>query len=127
MRKSLLLRLYLAIFLLSCVSGVVYGQDTAPLEPDREMTLLKSPKAGYTDVARRKDLNGTVRLRILFQADGTIGEIVDITTKKREKLIKYGLTAKAIEAAKTIAFQPAIRSGIPVSIVRVVEYVFSTY
>lgn len=93
----------------------------------KPIAILSTPKANYTDIARRKGVEGRVKLLVVFKADGSIGEITDITKKKRKKLEKYGLTAQAIEAAKKIRFSPAMQNGVPIDVAKVVEYGFDLY
>jgi TonB family protein len=84
-------------------------------------TILYKERARYTEEARRNLLQGTVVLSVLFGADG---QIHDIRTLKG---LPYGLTENAIEAAKRIRFQPAIRYGKPASVRTVLEFNFALY
>ena len=83
--------------------------------------LLSKPPAKYTDVARENGVEGTVRLRVTFLASGEIGAVSPVSS------LPDGLTEQAIAAARSIKFEPATRSGIPVNIVKLVEYSFSIY
>jgi outer membrane biosynthesis protein TonB len=102
-------------------------QTQAANSSSKPLAILTQPRPNYTDIARRKDVDGVVKLRVVFQADGDIGEIIDVTTKKRKKLEKYGLIARAIEAAKKIKFTPAMENGQPKTVVKLVEYHFNVY
>jgi len=84
-------------------------------------TILSRPRAEYTEKARRNQVNGVVVLRALFTADGKVTEIEVI------RGLPDGLTEKAIEAARKIRFNPAIKDGVAVSVRLSVEYSFSTY
>lgn len=77
------------------------------------------PQPGYTDNARENNEQGTVTLRITLLASGQIGSVEPISQ------LNYGLTEKAIEAARSIEFEPAIRDGIPVSVTVQIGYDFS--
>ena len=91
---------------------------------DKEIVKIKfiiKPTARYTDVARQANIQGTVRLRVIFLASGGIGEISPLTT------LPYGLTEQAIAAAAKIAFIPAKRNSVPFSVTSIVEYHFSIY
>ncbi len=91
------------------------------------LRLISKPKPAYTDSARKKKLEGTVRLRITFLATGQIGDVIDVTKEKRQKLEKYGLTAQAIAAAQKIKFYPAQINGVPTVKTITIEYVFTLY
>ncbi len=84
-------------------------------------TILYKERARYTEEARRNLLQGTVVLSVVFGADGLLHDIRTI------KGLPYGLTENAIEAAKNIRFQPALRYGKPVSVRTVLEFNFALY
>jgi len=46
---------------------------------DRPLRILSKPRAEYTTLARTNRVQGTVTLRIIFLANGTIGDIVPVT------------------------------------------------
>ncbi|MBO0799104.1 MAG: energy transducer TonB [Blastocatellia bacterium] len=91
--------------------GVPYGKPT----------LLYTEKARYTEEARRNRIQGTVVLSVVFGADGLIHDIRTIQG------LPDGLTETAIEAAKRIRFQPAVRSGKPVSVRTNLEFNFALF
>ncbi len=91
-----------------------------PFDGDK-LRIYHKPKPGYTDEARLGNVEGTVVLRVEFQASGQIGSVEAVTT------LPDGLTEQAIAAARRIEFDPAERDGIPVTIVKQVEYSFSIY
>jgi hypothetical protein len=117
--------LAILITIVGAYSG--FAQQYTDAAHSDDLVILSKPRAGYTDLARRKKLQGTVVLRVVFRATGDIGEIIDVTKRKRDKLTKYGLTANAIAAAKGIKFVPVQRNGIAVDVVKLVEYVFTLY
>ena len=82
--------------------------------------ISKSPP-GYTDSARVANVQGTVILAVLFGADGKVGLVFIM------KGLKNGLSEQAVSAAKRIKFQPAMKDGKPISVVKKVEYTFSIY
>lgn len=88
---------------------------TSPLQ------LESKPIPLYTDLARFYDITGTVRLRITFSSDGTIGSVIPLIK------LPFGLTKKAVDAAKKIRFQPPIRDGQPYTVTKLVEYSFNIY
>jgi TonB family protein len=90
---------------------------TATLRP----TILYREKAKYTEEARQNKIQGTVVLNVVFNVNGTISDIRVI------RGLPDGLTEKAIEAAKKIRFNPAVKSGTPVSVKGNLEFSFNLY
>ena len=78
-------------------------------EVQRRARVIDSPAATYTHEARADKVRGDVRLRVVLAADGTVRNVFPI------KSLSYGLTESAMEAARQIKFQPAIRNGEPAS------------
>jgi TonB family protein len=76
-------------------------------------------KAQYTPEARENNVRGTVALRALFQADGTISDITIV------RGLPHGLNEKAIEAAQKVRFRPAVKDGKPVSVYGNLEFTFN--
>lgn len=94
-------------------------EDTAKYS--RPLVILRKPKPGYTTGAREDGVEGKVRLRVLFRADGQIGEITVL------KELKNGLTKQAADAARRIKFLPAEIDGKPADVTRTVEFNFNIY
>jgi len=90
---------------------------TATLRP----TILYREKAKYTEEARQNKIQGTVVLQVVFNVNGTISDIRVV------RGLPDGLTEKAIEAAKRIRFNPAVKSGTPVSVRGNLEFSFNLY
>ena len=86
----------------------------------RARVLLK-PEPQYTEEARRNQITGTVVLRVVFSRTGEVINIRAINT------LPFGLTEKAIAAARQIRFSPAIRNSHPVSVYMQLEYNFNLY
>ncbi len=86
-----------------------------------EIQILSKPRPNYTVEASANSIQGKVQLRTTFLANGNVGNIAPI------KELPYGLTEQAIEAARKIKFKPATRNGIPISVVKRVEYNFTLY
>ncbi|MDM7922534.1 MAG: energy transducer TonB [Pyrinomonadaceae bacterium] len=105
--------------------GRVISQERAPAPSNsaniKEVAITDKPRAGYTETAKHNGIEGSVRLRVEFLADGTIGEVVPLSD------LPYGLTEKAIAAAKQIRFVPKSFHGKPVDSTTTVEYTFSLY
>ena len=83
--------------------------------------LFHKPEPGFTESARRNEVSGTVKLRLVLAADGTIKHILVLRS------LSHGLTEKAITAARSIRFTPAIKDGRYVSQLAVIEYSFNVY
>lgn len=83
--------------------------------------ILSTPKAMYTDEARTKGIQGSVILKITLLANGSIGNITPVKT------LGYGLTEKAIAAARQIRFEPKKVNGVPQSVIITRDYSFSIY
>ena len=100
---------------------VVYSDDaeTTVVQRDRArpstgVKILAKPRPKYTAEARRLQIEGEVRLEVLFAASG------DIEISKVAQGLGHGLDENAIEAAKNIRFEPAQRNGEPVDLVATV-------
>lgn len=85
------------------------------------LVIAAKPRPGYTDEARRNNVQGVVVLRVTFNADGGIGSISPVTG------LPSGLTEQAIAATKKMVFLPAKRKGISVSVTKQIQYGFSIY
>lgn len=95
-------------------SRTVYGAG----EVEKKARLLDPPAAAYPDAARGAKAKGEVRLRVVLASDGTVKYIFPM------KPLKYGLTEAAIEAARKIKFEIAIRNGKPASQFATLSYEF---
>lgn len=78
-------------------------------EVQKQARVIDSPAAAYTEAARTDKIRGEVRLRVVLAFDGTVKNVFPI------KSLSHGLTESAMEAARQIKFQPAIRNGEPAS------------
>lgn len=89
--------------------------DIAPLK------ILFKPRPNYTNLARENLSEGSVLLRVTFLASGEIGAISVVSA------LPHGLTEQAVAAAKQIKFEPEMRDGVPVTVVKTVQFSFSIY
>ncbi len=108
--KQFLLSVFLT--LLFCFS--VFAQESQKLK------ILEKPSPQLTEEQIKSDIEvqGTVRLRVEFLANGQIGKISTVQSLSR------GLTENANEAAKKIKFEPETKDGVPVTIFKQFEYSF---
>jgi TonB family protein len=67
--------------------------------------ILYKEKANRTQESRDRGISGTVRLRAIFAADGSVKDILVIEG------LEAGLSWKAVEAARAIRFKPATKGG----------------
>jgi TonB family protein len=93
----------------------------APREVTQKVRVLSKPEPGYTERARKAGVMGTVVLVTVFSSEGEVKNIRIV------KALGYGLTTKAIGAARQIKFSPAIKDGKPVSMFMQLEYSFNLY
>ena len=109
----------------------LYSQPVEKTESERnvfisaEVTtrarILKKPEPSYSEFARNAQVEGTVVLRAILAADGQVKNILVLGR------LPHGLTERAIEAARKIKFQPAVKDGRPVSVFVQIEYNFNLY
>jgi TonB family protein len=98
-----------------------YTRNFNAREVTRKAILVSKPEPGFTEAARKNNVTGTVRLRMLLGANGSVSNISVV------KGLPDGLTEKAISAAHQIRFTPAQKDGRNVNQWVVVEYNFNIY
>jgi TonB family protein len=101
--------------------GVDYARTFNPREVTRKASITSKPEPLYTEEARKNQVTGTVRLRLVLSASGQVTGITPLTK------LPDGLTEKAIEAARRISFTPAEKDGRKVSQYVTIEYNFNIY
>ena len=79
------------------------------------------PEPTYTETARKNAVTGTVILKCVFGSDGNIKNLRIVSG------LPFGLTEKALDAAKKIKFLPAIKDERLVSMWIQLEYNFNLY
>jgi TonB family protein len=90
-------------------------------EVDRKARLTAKPEPRYTAGARKNAIVGTVILKVVFSSTA------QITNIRVVQALPYGLTERAITAAKKIKFVPAMKDGRYVSMWMQLEYNFNLY
>lgn len=88
-------------------------------EVDIRPFIAIKPEAAYTPDARSNEVEGVVLLKVVFSADGRVIKIQPIAG------LPHGLQEKAIEAARTVTFIPAVKDGKFVSTQMQLEYHFN--
>jgi len=81
--------------------------------------IVGRPVPGYTEEARRAQVEGAVRVSVVLNPNGTVSAITVV------RRLGYGLDEKAIEAARQLRFVPAQKDGHTVSVRVFLEFKFS--
>lgn len=97
------------------------GRSVEPMSASLRPTIIYRERAKYTEEARANKIQGTVVLSVVYTFDGRISDIRVV------RGLPDGLTESAIEAAKRIRFQPAVKAGQPVSVRGNIEFNFTLY
>jgi len=101
------------------------GQDYNKIFSGKDVTskarILSKPEPQYTEDARKNQVTGTVVLRAVFSSSGQVTQIRAVSG------LPYGLTERAIAAARNIKFTPATKDGHNVSMWFQLEYNFNLY
>jgi len=90
-------------------------------ELDERARIIYKPEPNFPEAARGMVSRGSVRLRAVLDADGTVKHIFVL------KGTPYGFPELCVDAARGIKFTPAVRNGRPVSQFITLEYHFHTY
>ena len=102
-------------------SGDGEGVPYRATQVEQRARLLSKPEPQYTEEARQNQVTGTVVLRAIFSSSGEVVQIRALRT------LPFGLTERAIAAARRIQFVPAVKGGQPVSVSIQLEYNFNLY
>jgi TonB family protein len=103
-------------------NGLVdYNKTFSPKEVNVKARILSRPEPQYTEDARKNQVSGTVVLRAVFSSSGQVTNIRAVSG------LPYGLTERAIGAARQIRFTPAMKDGRAVSQYIQIEYNFNLY
>ena len=90
-------------------------------ELSERAVITSKPEPSFTEEARRAGVTGIVRLRAVLAFDGRVRNVHIV------KRLRFGLTEKAVAAARGIKFKPARVNGVPVSQWVTLEYNFNIY
>jgi TonB family protein len=97
------------------------GVVKTPNDADEPLVIVYKARASYTESARRDNVQGVVRLKVTFLANGGIGSITPVNA------LTHGLTEQALAAARRLFFLPARRNKVKYSVTKIVEYSFALY
>jgi TonB family protein len=101
--------------------GTDYNKTFSGKDVTTKARVLSKPEPQYTEEARKNQVTGTVVLRAVFTSGG------QVTGIKAVSGLPYGLTERAIAAARMIKFTPATKDGHAVSMYIQLEYNFNLY
>ena len=101
--------------------GGDYNRIFSGKEVNSKARVLSKPEPQYTEEARKNQITGTVVLRAVFTSGGQVTSIRAVSG------LPYGLTERAIAAARQIRFTPAMKDGRAVSMYIQLEYNFNLY
>jgi TonB family protein len=90
-------------------------------EVDTKARMTKFVPPSYTDEAKKHGVTGVVILKAVISPTGEVTNVEVISG------LPYGLTEKAIEAAKSLKFSPAMKNGKHVPMSMQMEYNFNLY
>lgn len=90
-------------------------------EVTRKAIMVIKPWPPYTEEARKKQVMGTVVLKVVLSSSGRVTKIRAVSD------LPNGLTDNAIAAAEKIRFIPATKDGRFVSMYAQLEYTFTLY
>jgi TonB family protein len=111
-------------------SGGATAPPTAPVDYDgvfkqREVTrkavVVTRPEPPYTEEARKHEITGTVRVRMILTSGGTVNGVTALSR------LPDGLTENALRAARHVKFIPAEKDGRRVSQYATIDYNFNLY
>jgi TonB family protein len=92
-----------------------------PHAVSQKARILSKPEPQYTEDARRNLVSGTVIIKAVFSAYGQVTNIQAVSG------LPFGLTEKAVAAARQIRFEPAVKDGQKVAQYIQIEYNFNLY
>lgn len=87
---------------------------------DKSVKITYKPRPVYTNEARRNMSSGVIRVAIEFRSDSTVGFVFPLWNADSD------LIEPALQAAKGIKFEPAVKDGKPVTVINIAEYGFLT-
>ena len=83
--------------------------------------IIKSARPNYPSEAMRAKVQGRVKLEMVVQADGTVGEVRIVSSLDRNK---FGVDDAAVKAVKEMRFAPAMKDGVAVPVLLSTEMAF---
>ncbi|HMJ09684.1 MAG TPA: TonB family protein [Pyrinomonadaceae bacterium] len=115
------MKMILSIFTILIFSFCIYGQNanTSTAQADRPLKILKKPQASP---GRCGGGAARTRVRVTFDRSGTVtGTELTMPSPCSD------FNERSLAAARRIKFEPAIRDGQPITVTRLVEYLYRRY
>ncbi|MFL6230513.1 MAG: energy transducer TonB [Pyrinomonadaceae bacterium] len=100
---------------------VDYNRVFPPKDVTRKAIIGARPAPAYTEAARKHEITGTIRIRMVLAANGKVNAVAALTR------LPDGLTESAIRAAHHVKFIPALKDGRYVSQYVTIDYNFNIY
>lgn len=110
------LRIYGQVYTTQEAAQGIFGTEGV-----KKAVVTFKPEPSYPQRARENLVTGTVRLRVILAADGTVKHPLVL------RGLSHGLNESSIKAAQKIKFTPATKDGRPIPVVVTVEYFFNIY
>lgn len=95
-----------------------YEYDDPDIKPP---VIIERPEPEYPEIAKERNIEGRVVLRVLLNPSGSVTRIVPLES------LPYGLTESAVKAARALTFQVARYENRPVSSSFKLTYEFSRH
>jgi len=128
MKKNLLAILYLLFISLLFVGAANAQTDgnsnkdekkTEKQEKDRPLKIIRKP---FAAIGKCEQSSGRITVRVTFDKSA---KVTDVETVKSSSCSSFD--KNAVNAAKGIKFNPAVKDGEPVTVKKLVEYNFEKY
>ncbi len=103
----------------------VFSQETTDIrtsksqEADKPLKIKRKP---HPSVGNCSESKGLVVIRVTFDKSATISETEIVVSSGCESFDK-----RSLKAAQKIEFEPAEKSGEPITVTKKIEYAFSRY
>ena len=110
-----------AVAAIFCIIAVTFIIDRKPPHPVADEVNAENGDLVVLDFSRTLDSTNKLMLRVVFASNGQVAQIRAVHS------LPYGLTERAIAAAREIKFVPAVKGGQPVSVFMQLEYNFNLY
>lgn len=98
-----------------------YNKTFKQGEVTQKARIISKATPNYTEEARKNQVTGTVRVSLVLNANGSVSNIRVVSG------LPNGLSEKAIEAARQIRFEPAMKDGRRVSQYATIDFNFNIY
>jgi len=116
-------RILIVALLAAATSMTAAGQKAGPYKIGEDgvkaPVLTREVKPTYTADAMRRQVQGSVEVEAIVQADGTVG---DVTVKKS---LDPELDEQAVNATKQWGFRPGTKDAKPVDVLVEIELTFT--